>query len=1102
LDESIVDNDSRIDAEMQDLRPVIELLRRVGAPFADAGARAVGPELEGSLGDFRIVRVVGRGGMGVVYEAIQESLQRRVALKVLPPAFADDPRRVRRFQVEAQAAAGLLHPHIVPVYLVGSARGLHYYAMQFIAGHTLADLIAISACGDDPVRDLSFWRIAAELGGQAALALHFAHEQGVIHRDVKPSNLLIDDSGWLWVGDFGLARIVGQADSTLSGGVLGTLRYMSPEQAGGGRVVVDHRCDVYSLGATLYELVTGRPAFDDDDCVDLVRRIAAEDPEHPRRIDPNIPRDLETIVLKAMAKEPGERYATALELAEDLDRFDRGRPILGRSPGAVDRAAKWARRNRSAAAAALILPVALAAGLSVAMIWRDGVLSRHNAELKAALALAERNEASSRQLLYDSQVRLAQQARGTGQRALARQILDGLQPGPGQRDRRGFEWYYLRQACDDDAVTLATHEPLATAIAASPDRLALVTGHAGGTMVFFDCATRRERGRLRAHPSDVAGIVFSQDGRTLASWSKIQNGPSEVKLWDPSTARQIARIPGIEGHVTELAFSRDGKRLHVLEHDRAEVASRNRLITWDLSRGAEHPAQGAVLVPCSRMASSGDGRWLVTSATSGAVTLRDGATGEAKATLPGPFSWIAELACSPDGEIVALDDGQNLAFWDPATARKLGSLPVRLYGPPKFSPDGNCVAGRTDSRQGIVLIKDVRTQRRRILLEKAQGGEVVFAFSPDGSRLAGGGTGLSATVWETNSGRKLAELSDVTGRVGSLTFTVGGESLVAPVENGPIYAWRLDRPTEPAIRLDGHDGKEIWSLAFTHDGSALMSAGDDHRIKLWDPLASVLRAMLEGHDQLVAAVAISPDGGLLASASFDRTVRLWSLPSGRPCRVLRGHTDRVRAVAFSPDGRRVASAGSDGDVRIWETERAELAQTFRGPGDAIRALAFDPSGKLLFWAGDDVAIRALDLSQGREVFTLAGTHPHSALAFSPDGMLLASADDGGTVTIWDLAARSRRGTAKATGAEVWGLAFSPDGRTLAAACGDARIRLWDPLTGQLLLVLEGHTRRVNAVAFSADGRSLASGCHDGELRIWRAETPRGGAQAPALSRRP
>jgi serine/threonine protein kinase len=335
-----------------------QLMGLSGAGDAAPGDGADG-ELAGLLGDYRIVREIGRGGMGVVYEAEQLSLRRRVALKVLPFAATMDPRHLQRFHNEARAAAGLHQGHIVPVFSVGCERGVHYYAMQLIEGQTLTAAIremrreaggelvgAAAAVGEPttphpagaagtaetvaraslstegPRRGRDYYRKAAELGVQAAEALDYAHERGVIHRDVKPANLLLDGHGALWVTDFGLAHLQqAEGNLTLTGDLVGTLRYMSPEQALAKRVVVDHRTDVYSLGATLYELLTLRPAFDGQDRQELLRQIAFEEPVAPRKLDRGIPTELETVVLKAMEKNPAQRYATAQELADDLQRY-------------------------------------------------------------------------------------------------------------------------------------------------------------------------------------------------------------------------------------------------------------------------------------------------------------------------------------------------------------------------------------------------------------------------------------------------------------------------------------------------------------------------------------------------------------------------------------------------------------------------------------------------------------------------------------------------------------------------------------------------------------------------------------------------------------
>ncbi len=406
--------------------------RKVGgakstAPFA-APASIVGPSAVGSkrLGDFQIGTEIGRGGMGVVYEAQQISLQRKVALKVLPFAAMWDHKQLARFQNEAQAAAQLHHPNIVPVFAVGEERGVHFYAMQFIAGrsldqvicalrhedessnvqqaaHAVSTLVAqttqqsatefLSSCHTGS--HAKYCEAIARLGIQAASALHHAHQCGVIHRDIKPSNLLLDNQQKLWITDFGLARITNNPGVTLTGDMVGTLRYMSPEQANGTQLVVDSRTDIYSLGATLYELLTLQPAFPGEDRQAVLRAIASKDPVAPREIDPAIPHDLETIVLGAMAKSREDRYATAEKLAEDLSRFLEGKPTLARRPTLRDRSAKWIRRHRVIVSFAVSFLVLLAAVSTTSAF----LLMREQGRTQAALEAAEDNLMQARQVV-------------------------------------------------------------------------------------------------------------------------------------------------------------------------------------------------------------------------------------------------------------------------------------------------------------------------------------------------------------------------------------------------------------------------------------------------------------------------------------------------------------------------------------------------------------------------------------------------------------------------------------------------------------------------------------------------------------------------------
>jgi serine/threonine protein kinase/Flp pilus assembly protein TadD len=414
--------------EDQDALDGLAVPRREPAPILppkdQSGADSL---LTEQLGDFRIVREVGRGGMGVVYEAEQVSLRRRVALKVLPLAATLGGTQLQRFHNEARAAAGLHHTNIVPVYFVGCERGVHFYAMQFIDGQSLAAVLARLREPADPAappqaadtpttahvpppgggeangtastqpaallstaggaRGRAYFRAVAELGVQAAEALDHGHRVGVVHRDVKPGNLLLDGAGQVWVTDFGLAQMQGAESLTATGELVGTLRYMSPEQALAKRVVLDHRTDVYSLGATLYELLTLRPPFGGADRQELLRQISFEEPVPPRRLDRHVPAELETVALKALEKAPQDRYATAQELADDLRRWLDDRPIQARRPSWLRVAARWARRHRPlvGAVAAVLLMAALLGGGT----WLWWAQKRAMAEGGARAALRE-----------------------------------------------------------------------------------------------------------------------------------------------------------------------------------------------------------------------------------------------------------------------------------------------------------------------------------------------------------------------------------------------------------------------------------------------------------------------------------------------------------------------------------------------------------------------------------------------------------------------------------------------------------------------------------------------------------------------------------------
>jgi serine/threonine protein kinase len=551
--------------EVRDLFPALvemEQLKPATADGTGAFAPAAEPSDPVSVGEFRILRQVGRGGMGVVYEAVQESLGRHVALKLLPAEALADPRRMERFRREAKAAAKLHHTNIVPVFGTGSADGRHYFAMQFIDGHPLDAVIdevrrlkdksatreprsvsevagslltgTFAPPADAPARpahsgsspSLSgtlsdggrhYWATCARIAAQVADALAYAHGQGVLHRDIKPANLLLDLRGTVWVTDFGLAKSSDADDLTHAGDVVGTLRYMAPERFDGAG---DHRADVYALGLTLYELLTLRPAFGAGNRAKLVQDVTAAAPPAPRSVNPSIPRDLETVVLKATARDPAMRYQSAAELANDLRRFVEDRPILARRATAAEQAWRWCRRNRAVAsliAAVLVVSVA-GAGVASFFALRADAERGHADEQRRMAEQREReaNEGKERlaaeqdrtqRLLYASQLNTATLALSENRAAQMLQVLEETTPRPGESDLRGWEWRYLnRLTLTDRAFPL------------EPDGLPVVSPR-------------------------KAGWHFSANGRWLVR--PLKQGEGFVyEVYDVAEGRRVARVPG------------------------------------------------------------------------------------------------------------------------------------------------------------------------------------------------------------------------------------------------------------------------------------------------------------------------------------------------------------------------------------------------------------------------------------------------------------------------------------------------------------------------------------------------------------------------------
>jgi WD40 repeat protein/serine/threonine protein kinase len=1106
------------------------------------------------LGDYRILRQVGRGGMGVVYEAEQVSLGRRVALKVLPGHVVGDRRALERFRREAKAAARLHHTNIVPVFEVGQDGETAYFAMQFIQGQGL-DLVIdelarlrgdgrVRAAGSrgpnesstsegrrkpgigplaaslltgglategaalsrtapgaaidpeateplapgpaaaDPGRDndrLDAWpvvtssgvlpggapidtttlaghrapyfRAVAQIGRQAAQGLAYAHARGIVHRDIKPSNLLLDHAGVVWIADFGLAK-AGDDGLTETGDIVGTFRYMAPERFRGEG---DARSDVYALGLTLYELLTLRPAYESSDRLELIERIKTEEPARPRSRDGRIPRDLETIVLKAIDKEPARRYATAEAMAEDLRRFLADEPIQARRTTTTERLTRWGRRNKALAAslvAVALLTVSVAIGSTLAAFYfqrQEQAQKRLAASNRTLAKLAEKRADENQRNLYWAEMNLAVQA-AEGERGIARlnDLLDHWRAFPGEADRRGWEWYYLR-GVGQQAVLSWPHQhrgpggDFRARLSWNPDGRRLASAGADAMIRIWDGTTGRILGILRGHGAGVHSVDWSPQGQRLVSSSQ----DATVKLWDVDAGREVATLRGHSGRASAACWSPDGNRL-------ASAGSEGSVKLWDAVTGREIASQSWKTAPGSKNVA--------------------------------PLSW------SPDSRQLAGGSAGTVRLWDGATGRELLTFPANPGEPHmvSWSPDGRRLAGGGDSR--TVTIWDPKTGRRTATLRGHTSDVTALAWSPDSRYLASASHDQTIKIWDADSGRVVANLRGHTFGVVSLSWSSDCRRLASSGYDASIMIWDMVSGLR-AGPLRGHQAA-AWCACWSPDGQRLASSSLDHTVKIWDAETGRDTKTLSGHTNWVEGLSWSPDGRRLASASHDRTVKLWDADSGSEIATLRGHSEAVTAVTWSPDGRRLVSVG-DGARKLWDADTGrEIASA---PGSIFWAVSWSPDGRQVACAVIDCTVRVMDAETLRDVAILRGTDQElKAVCWSPDSRRLACGGLDHCVRIWDVATRQVTATIRGHADWVMGVGWSPDGQRLASASYDGTVKVWDPDAGQETATLRGHDDRVNAVSWSPDGLRLASASWDKTIRIWDATRGYTAERSPAL----
>jgi len=1005
---------------------------------------SVGEGIE--FGDYVLEEEIAHGGMGVVYRAQQISLNRPVAVKLLLLGRYSSKESVERFRREAQAAAALRHPNIVAVHEVGECEGQHFFSMELVEGQSLAELLR-----EGPLPPLR----AAEIVRTIADAIHYAHEQGVLHRDLKPSNVIIDALGQVRVTDFGLAKkLDGSSDLTVTGQMVGTPNYLSPEQAAGRNAEVGPASDVYALGALLYETLTGRPPFLANSLQDTLLRIRDYEPVAPRALNPATPRDLETICLKCLEKEPARRYGSAAALAEDLRRWQRSEPIGARPVSALERGVKWVKRHpgRAGGGAALVL-MFLAGFAGVTWQWQ-------RAEHQRRRTMAEQE--ITRRNLYVSDMFGASQALNQGNLGLARATLERWQPRPDTPDLRGAEWHCLEaRTRGDQVLSWPAHTNMVVGLAFSPDGQWLVSASRDRTVKLWKAGSGQLAHTFTGFSNVLFSVSFSPDGRRLTA-----GGWGVVHVWDTAShelvvARQLDLASQLRGASPQVrpVFSPADPNLLALGVGASDSAQPQggEVLLWNLDTRTERtlPASGG------RPAFSRDGRWLATGGTETFCKIWDVASGTLRHTLECGANVIA-VEFVGSGPLVACStwDGE-LQLWDAMT----GERQRVLRGP------------------GL---------RQRAL-----------AISPDGARLAAGGVEQQVQVWPMHRAAEPAAWRGHGNEIWSLAFSADGRTLASGDKSGSILLWAGSGPVGgeqlPDVRLAPGGKQTLWPWAVgqpvvSSDSRLLAAARVDGGVGVWavDGLRAVATLARER-----IPLAFTPDSQVLLTLSDEPVCRLWDVKSSACLGEFpfKPGWDFEHATRLSPTAEVLAIGLRSGTTVLWDPLAGRQLGT--APGTAWSpAMAFSSDGSLLLTGTSEGTCQLFDV-RGRHVVATLPRHRGRVLgaAFARDGQVLATGGADNLIRLWNVSTRSEIALLAGHRDAVTCLAFSPDGETLASGGNDRMVRLWHCRTGRELSAFE-FRREVTFVSFSSRGDLLLIGeSHRGPLHIWRAGRSEGGRSA-------
>jgi WD40 repeat protein/Flp pilus assembly protein TadD len=1007
---------------------VVETSKDTAAPAAndtslsarrDAGQESQ-IELPSTIGDYDLFEEIARGGMGVVFRARQRSLNRVVALKMILGSRSASRTDLERFRREAEDAAQLDHPNIVPIYDVSEIDGRPFFSMKFIEG---GDLRRHSErLGADP-------GAVARLMMVAARAVHHAHQHGIMHRDLKPSNVLLDRTGQPHIADFGLAkRITGDESPSLSGDVIGTPAYMAPEQTRGNKQLTT-AVDVYGLGAILYELLAGQPPFRGESAGDTLLSVLTEEPVPPSRLRPGVPCDLETICLKCLQKDPSQRYGSAEALADELQRFLENRPIRARPVSSRERAWRWCRRNPALVglfAASLLAALALV-GLAVGMAFNGRLQTALNdvsvqkkladEQRLAAELLRDRSEHFEIHVRYARDMNLAYQAWNDSRLARFSELLDAWIPAsPEAEDHRGWEWHYLDSLRRKDVRTLTTGERNCSA-AITADGKWLAVGTLDKSLFIWDFETGELRHRVPTFPAELSQLAFDSKGRWLAAASR----SGDVTILDPVSGTTLKKLSHPQMG-RSVAISHDGRWL-------ASGTWNGKVVLWDTETWTRSKVIDESKDWIDGLAFEPRNHKLLAIADRGGVAkILSFAESQWVRDFRGHRQQVSSVAFSPDGQrLLTGGEDQSVKVWSLATGGMLANLTghsafVRQVA---FSRDGQLTISCSDD--GTVRVWDAQLRERGIY-RGHRDAIMGLAVHPDGRRLVTCGNDGSVKVWDLAAGHQEFRAFPEPDTVRSIAFSSDARQIV-------VGAF----PRLVTIR-DADCGELLRTFAGQQSRPELVAFG--------------------AADELIIAVG---DGGL---------IRVWNAADGKPVRSLSAANMKRTTCALHPDGRILGYA--EGDHVICRCDlrgTGEPAKT-RCASAIAHFLVWHPDGRRLVTGGAAAAL--LDGATGETIrrYARPGAEVRGA-AISKDGRLLALADNFNVISLWDVEAGTELRTFKGHSDLIYQIDFHPDGNRLVSASTDRTVRLWDVATGLEVLNLRGFDHIVYGAAFSRDGQQLA-----------------------------